>query len=113
MDHLKSKGILAVFHYLPLHLSLIGRSMGYTEGQLPVTESMSSRLLRLPFYYDLIPDDLDEVLDSIRGFPKIKELARLREAIVDYFYGTNQFASSESSWRKYFDNFNYALRRMR
>ncbi len=68
MDHLKSKGILAVFHYLSLHLSPVGASMGYTEGQLPVTESMSGRLLRLPFYYDLKPEDQDEVVDAIKGF---------------------------------------------
>ena len=68
MDHLKSKGILAVFHYLPLHLSRIGRSMGYKEGQLPVTESMSGRLLRLPFYYDLTREQQDEIVFQIKEF---------------------------------------------
>lgn len=68
MDHLKSKGIQAVFHYLPLHLSTIGRSMGYTEGQLPVTESISSRLLRLPFYYDMSKEEQVEVVDVIKEF---------------------------------------------
>lgn len=68
MDHLKSKGILAVFHYLPLHLSPIGQSMGYTMGQLPVTESMSGRLLRLPFYYDITKDEQSEVVNTIKNF---------------------------------------------
>ncbi|MCG7852166.1 MAG: dTDP-4-amino-4,6-dideoxygalactose transaminase, partial [Methanosarcinaceae archaeon] len=68
MDYLKSKGILAVFHYLPLHLSGIGRSMGYKEGQLPVTESMSGRLLRLPFYFDLAREEQDEIVSRIRAF---------------------------------------------
>ena len=68
MDYLKSKGILAVFHYLPLHLSGVGRSMGYKEGQLPVTEIMSGRLLRLPFYYDLTPEEQDEIVGHIRTF---------------------------------------------
>jgi dTDP-4-amino-4,6-dideoxygalactose transaminase len=68
MDHLKSFGILAVFHYLPLHLSPIGRSMGYTSGQLPVTESMSGRLLRLPFYYDLKKDEQTEIVNIIKDF---------------------------------------------
>ena len=68
MDHLKSNGILAVFHYLPLHLSEIGRSMGYKEGQLPVTESMSSRLLRLPFYHDIKAEEQAEVVDVIKNF---------------------------------------------
>jgi dTDP-4-amino-4,6-dideoxygalactose transaminase len=68
MDHLKSKGILAVFHYLPLHLSQVGRSMGYTDGQLPVTESMSGRLLRLPFYHDMTPEEQAEVVNTIKDF---------------------------------------------
>jgi hypothetical protein len=54
---------------------------------------------------------LDLSLDSTRLFPRLKELARLREAVVDYFYGTNQFSSSEVLWRKYFDHFNYAARK--
>jgi len=68
MDHLKSRGILAVFHYLPLHLSQVGRSMGYTDGQLPVTESMSGRLLRLPFYHDMTSEDQVEVVNTIKDF---------------------------------------------
>ena len=68
MDHLKSNGILAVFHYLPLHLSLVGRSMGYTNGQLPVAETMSGRLLRLPFYYDLKHEEQAEIVGSIKDF---------------------------------------------
>ena len=68
MDHLKSKGILAVFHYLSLHLSTIGRSMGYKEGQLPMTETMSGRLLRLPFYYDLKGEGQAGVVEGIKGF---------------------------------------------
>jgi len=70
MDHLKANGILAVFHYIPLHLSPVGRSMGYTEGQLPVTESMSGRLLRLPFYYELTQKDQMRVVECIKDFLK-------------------------------------------
>jgi len=68
MNYLKSKGILAIFHYLPLHLSPIGRSMGYREGQLPVTESMSGRLLRLPFYYDLKEGEQRKIIKFIEDF---------------------------------------------
>ena len=68
MDHLKSKGIQAVFHYVPLHLSPVGRSMGYAEGQLPVTESLSGRLLRLPFYHDMTGAEQGEVVDAIKDF---------------------------------------------
>ena len=68
MDHLKCRGILAVFHYLPLHLSKIGRSIGYTDGQLPITEAMSGRLLRLPFYYELKQEEQDEIVAAIKDF---------------------------------------------
>lgn len=68
IDYLKSKGILSVFHYLPLHLSPVGRSMGYKDGQLPVTESISGRLLRLPFHYSLNRDEQDEVVKCIKQF---------------------------------------------
>jgi len=54
---------------------------------------------------------LDLSLDSVETYPKLKEFARLREAIVDYFYGLNQFCSSDKLWRNYFDHFNYASRR--
>ena len=68
MDHLKSQGIMGVFHYLSLHLSPVGSSMGYQKGQLPVTESMSGRLLRLPFYYDLKPEEQTEVVNAVKEF---------------------------------------------
>ncbi len=56
---------------------------------------------------------IDFSLDSHKSFPRLKEFARLREAVVDYFYGSNQFASTEELWRKYFDHFNYAARKNR
>jgi dTDP-4-amino-4,6-dideoxygalactose transaminase len=68
MKYLKSKGILAIFHYLPLHLSPIGRSMGYQEGDFPVTESTSGRLLRLPFYYELKKEEQGEIVAWIKKF---------------------------------------------
>ena len=68
IDHLKSNGITAIFHYIPLHLSQIGQSMGYKKGQLPVTESMSGRLLRLPFYYDMTKEEQNEVVECIKSF---------------------------------------------
>jgi len=68
LSYLNSKGIGAVFHYIPLHLSPVGCSMGYTDGQLPITESISNRLLRLPFYYNLKKDEQAEVIKSIKQF---------------------------------------------
>ena len=50
MEKLRNAGIQAVFHYIPLHTSPMGAKFGYREGDLPITESISGRLLRLPFY---------------------------------------------------------------
>lgn len=66
--HLRSRGILAVFHYLPLHLSDMGRGFGGDVGDCPVTEDVSDRLLRLPIYNDLTDSEQDRVLDSIAEF---------------------------------------------
>jgi dTDP-4-amino-4,6-dideoxygalactose transaminase len=66
--HLKSHGILAVFHYLPLHLSDMGRKLGGRPGDCPVTEEVSDRLLRLPLYYDLSENQQSEVIDRVRAF---------------------------------------------
>lgn len=68
MDYLRSTGILAVFHYLSLHLSPVGLSLGYEEGQFPVTESISGRLLCLPFFYDLKQEEQNEVVKCIEKF---------------------------------------------
>ena len=54
---------------------------------------------------------IDLTLDSDRNYAHLKEIARMREAIVDYFSGINQFMSSEGSWRNYFLPFTYASRR--
>ena len=68
IDHLKSRGILAVFHYPPLHLSRMGREFGGRPGQCPVTERVSGCLLRLPFYNDLSEVEQAEVVDAVRDF---------------------------------------------
>jgi dTDP-4-amino-4,6-dideoxygalactose transaminase len=68
MGYLKDCQIHAVFHYVPLHTSDVGQSMGYRPGQLPVTESMSSRLLRLPFYYELTRNQQQAIVDTIFRF---------------------------------------------
>ena len=67
--YLKERGILAVFHYLPLHLSEMGRSFGAAPGDCPVTEDLSDRLVRLPFFNDLTEEEQTRVVDTIREFP--------------------------------------------
>ena len=68
MAHLKSEGILAVFHYLPLHLSDMGRRFGGKEGDCPVTEDLSDRLLRLPFYNALTEGEQAHVVEAVTKF---------------------------------------------
>jgi dTDP-4-amino-4,6-dideoxygalactose transaminase len=65
ISHLKKRGILSVFHYQPLHLSTMGRQFGGKPGDCPVTEDVSDRLLRLPFYNDLTREDQKRVIEAI------------------------------------------------
>ncbi len=53
---------------------------------------------------------VDLTLESPDKRSQLKEIARLREALVDYFCGANEFRSTDSSWRKYFSHFTYAAR---
>jgi dTDP-4-amino-4,6-dideoxygalactose transaminase len=66
--HLKGKGILAPFHYIPLHLSEMGRRFGGRPGDCPVTEETSGRLVRLPFYNGLSEEDQEEVVRAVTAF---------------------------------------------
>ena len=50
-------------------------------------------------------------IDNITVKSHFKELTRLREVILDYFYGNNEFCSSEILWEKYFNHFNLAARK--
>jgi dTDP-4-amino-4,6-dideoxygalactose transaminase len=65
ISYLKEQGILSVFHYQPLHLSAMGRQFGGKPGDCPVTEDVSNRLLRLPFYNDLTQEDQNRVIEAI------------------------------------------------
>lgn len=65
---LRERGIHAVSHYVPLHLSPVGRRWGYVEGSLPVTEDIAPRLLRLPLFFALTQSEQDEVCESITTF---------------------------------------------
>lgn len=71
IGHLKAQGIMAVFHYLPLHLSDMGRRLGGKPGDCPVTEDISDRLLRLPFYNSLTEEDQARVVDTICKFNSV------------------------------------------
>jgi dTDP-4-amino-4,6-dideoxygalactose transaminase len=66
--HLREQGIYSVFHYLPLHISDMGRKFGGREGDMPVTESVSDRLVRLPFHNGLTGSEQEQVVEAILSF---------------------------------------------
>ena len=67
IEHLKARGILAVFHYQALHLSDMGRRFGGRPGQCPVTEHAADHLLRLPLFHGLTRADQDEVIAAVQA----------------------------------------------
>ena len=66
--HLRERGIQAPFHYLPLHLSAMGRRLGGVEGDCPVTESLSERLIRLPLFTAITDDQIEAVVAAVLAF---------------------------------------------
>jgi dTDP-4-amino-4,6-dideoxygalactose transaminase len=65
ISHLKAQSILSVFHYTPLHLSEAGLKFAAGPSDCPVTEEISERLLRLPFYNDLTESEQDQVIGAV------------------------------------------------
>ena len=65
---LNSRGIASVFHYQPLHLSQMGQRFGAVNGDCPVTEAVSHRLLRLPFFNRLTETSQQAVVQAVRDF---------------------------------------------
>ncbi|RLQ96777.1 dTDP-4-amino-4,6-dideoxygalactose transaminase [Falsibacillus albus] len=68
IDYLKKNGVGAVFHYIPLHSTEIGKSVGRFHGQDTFTTTESERLLRLPMFNGLNREEINTVVQSIRGF---------------------------------------------
>ncbi|MEN6471234.1 MAG: aminotransferase class I/II-fold pyridoxal phosphate-dependent enzyme [Clostridiaceae bacterium] len=64
--HLKEKGIGSAFHYMALHASAMGHSLGYAPGDLPVTESVCGRLLRLPLFAGMTIEQCDLVSQAVK-----------------------------------------------
>jgi dTDP-4-amino-4,6-dideoxygalactose transaminase len=65
--HLKSRGVLAVFHYLPLHLSEYASTRwGGRSGDCPVVEDVSERIVRLPFYSGMAGAEQERVISAVR-----------------------------------------------
>lgn len=67
-EHLTARGIMGLFHYVPLHSSAMGLRFGASPSQCPVTTWASERLIRLPFFNDLTSEDQSQVVDAIHSF---------------------------------------------
>jgi dTDP-4-amino-4,6-dideoxygalactose transaminase len=72
ISHLKKDGVLAVFHYIPLHSSVAGKRFSTLVGEDKYTTTHSERLLRLPLFYNMTTDELNEVIDSVLSFYAVK-----------------------------------------
>lgn len=70
IGYLKSKGIAAVFHYIPLHSSPAGQKYGTFSGEDRYTTKESERLLRLPMYYGLEKKQIDYIVKTVNEFYK-------------------------------------------
>jgi len=82
--------------------SEVGRALNWkNKAKKDLSEKAFIRALEL----------LDLTVASMKNFSRLKELLRTREALVDFFYGSNEFSSSEALLRKYFDHFNYLARK--
>ena len=68
IDHMKSRSIMCVFHYQPLHLSPVGRRFGGFAGQCPVSEHAGECLVRLPLFNTLSESDQDRVIEAVLDF---------------------------------------------
>ena len=68
IDFLKERGVLAVFHYVPLNLSPMGGNLGARPGDCPVAEDVGRRLVRLPFFTGLDEEDQSRVMRAVTEF---------------------------------------------
>jgi dTDP-4-amino-4,6-dideoxygalactose transaminase len=66
---LRSRGVMATFHYVPLHSSPFGRTLPGTRGEFPVSERVAARLLRLPLHPLLDDADVERVIEAVIGRP--------------------------------------------
>ena len=68
IDFLKQKGVMAVFHYIPLHSAPAGQKYGRFAGEDKYTTKESERLVRLPMYYELQEEQVDYIVDCVKEF---------------------------------------------
>jgi dTDP-4-amino-4,6-dideoxygalactose transaminase len=68
IQHLKSKGIHAITHYVALHSSKAGKKFGRVSGKMKVTNELSQRVIRLPLYYSIQEEEVERVIQTVREF---------------------------------------------
>jgi dTDP-4-amino-4,6-dideoxygalactose transaminase len=68
INHLKLKRITGAFHYVPLHLSEMGRRLGNKYGDCPIAENVGKRIVRLPFFYSLDIHELERIITAVKAF---------------------------------------------
>lgn len=68
ISFVKSKEIGCVFHYIPLHTAPAGKKYGRFVGEDKYTTKESERLVRLPMYYGLTPDNVEEICEVVKEF---------------------------------------------
>jgi dTDP-4-amino-4,6-dideoxygalactose transaminase len=66
--HMSRAGVSTPFHYVPLHTSIMGQKLGYAAGELPITESVSDRLVRLPLFASISSQELDTIIAAVLAF---------------------------------------------
>jgi dTDP-4-amino-4,6-dideoxygalactose transaminase len=79
---LAERGVQAITHFEPLHSSPMGNRFGYKIGDLPVTESVAGRILRIPLYYEITSLQQAYVVDCIKEFFDLNPLGRSEAAVV-------------------------------
>lgn len=81
--------------------SEVERAIGWREKNNPEYSRLAAeRMLEL----------MDLTIDDVKNKKKLRELLRLREVLIDFFYASNSFCSSDALWRNYFLPFNWAAR---
>ena len=68
IGHMKEKGVLTVFHYIPLHTAPAGLKFGRFHGEDEYTTKESERLVRLPLYFGLKKEEVSYICDKVREF---------------------------------------------
>src|SRR5882672_1435782 len=74
--HLAARGVGSRIHYpIPIHLQECSRSLGYRQGDFPVTERQAARILSLPIYPELTEEETAYVVESVRSFSNNSRLS--------------------------------------